>query len=131
MYKKSEADRLLSVFKIEFKEKTGREIEINYKGIKRNKLTLKGYAKRVCDSYNLKLEDLILPCRKDKLVIPRQIFCYIAYREGYEYTEIAEFIKRDRTTIYYSVENIKKTIGVDYEMEETVNNLLKVKNAYK
>lgn len=53
-------------------------------------------------------------CRKREVVVLRQIFCYIARKQGYKLTVIGDKLgKRDHTTVIHSVTTASNLLATD------------------
>jgi len=63
--------------------------------------------------------------RKIEVVNIRHVFCYLARKEGYCYTEIGRFIKRTHATVLHSCKKVQELISIKDEriMELMKNNL--------
>jgi chromosomal replication initiation ATPase DnaA len=69
----------------------------------KNKLDIIRY---VCQSFHTSLENIQSSSRKNDIVLPRHLLCFALDKNGVKPDEIADIIKRDRTTIYRSCDHI-------------------------
>lgn len=70
-----------------------------------------------CEICQVEKEKISGKDRMKKIVITRQLYCYIA-REHFRYnlTEIANSINKDHTTVIHSYRNVKNMLDVDDEL---------------
>lgn len=69
---------------------------------------------------NVKYEDLIKENRKKVYVDGRSKFCVMAREQGYTYTEIGGYLKKDHSTIIHSVNRIQNNLKKHKTNEEAI-----------
>lgn len=62
--------------------------------------------------------------RKSRIVTPRQIFCKVAYMNGYSLKEIGRYINRDHTTILYSIKSYENYYQTEPEYKELADQII-------
>ncbi len=53
------------------------------------------------------VEDISNKCKKEQYCVARSVFAYIALKEKYKKTQIAQKINKDRTTVHHMVVKFK------------------------
>ncbi|MEI6288729.1 MAG: chromosomal replication initiator protein DnaA [Actinomycetota bacterium] len=88
-------------------------------------LTPKHIINIVAEYFDIKIEDIIGPCRKKNLTEPRQIIMYIMREEmRSSYPTIGQVLGgRDHTTVIYAYEKIQKNLKVDDKLRQDINTL--------
>lgn len=76
--------------------------------------------------HNVKVEDIMSPCRDQHLVELRQCVWYVLYhREKKNYSRLGRFFNRDHATVLYGVNKVNNLISVgDYQMQKVLNSIL-------
>lgn len=64
----------------------------------------------VANYFEVKVEDIIGPCRKQELVEIRWSAIFLAHLQGIGTREIGQAVSRDHTTVCYAIEKMKKSI---------------------
>ena len=88
----------------------------------------------IANQFTVSVDQLRGHSRKRFLVIPRQIFCYIAYMQiGLTYREIGAFLNgRDHTTVLYSIhEGVPSLVFNDKKLKRRIEYITKLFNVQK
>ena len=89
-------------------------------------LKLSELAEIVCRNANAKVNELSGTSRISRIVIARQILCYLAYNFGnHTLVKIAKFIKKDHTTIMYSKLKIETFLEIKDDQIFSILNKIK------
>jgi chromosomal replication initiation ATPase DnaA len=111
-----------------------KEMIINpiYKMNKNKELT--EILQKVCDASGIMPHDIISKNRKRKIVIVRQLFCYITVKYfNYKLKNVGNFLIRDHSTVIHSVNAYTDYLQMRYKNEtaiyEDAKNLLSIGNA--
>jgi hypothetical protein len=73
------------------------------------------------DYFGLKLRDVIGQSRLQRLILPRQIGCFVAHRLGASYPKIGRAARRDHSTICYCTRAIAERIRADDSLADAVD----------
>lgn len=67
--------------------------------------TMKGCLRAVCSHYDVTAEELKSKSREQRIVVPRQHFCWVVYRNRLDvsYPMLGRFLSKDHTTIIHAV----------------------------
>lgn len=68
---------------------------------------LEVWVEKYCKENNTSIEKINKRSNETEVCRIRALFCIEAYKEGYGYSEIARYLKRNHTTIMYYIKNIK------------------------
>lgn len=72
------------------------------------------------------IEEIRSQTRKAYVILKRQALCYYLFDfKNYDVYEIANFIKRDRTTVIYSIKTFKEKLKTDIKCIEELTELKK------
>lgn len=74
---------------------------------KKTNISIKKFATNWLEKNQLTYQDIAAKTRKRETLTLRNRFCVDAYKEGYGYTEIGRYLKRDHSTIMHCVNKIK------------------------
>ena len=83
-------------------------------------LELEKISKDVADFFKMPVSDIKKQNRRLEYVIPRNLFCLLAFRQGHSYNSIGKFLGRDHSTIMHSV----KTAQDDPRSETQISEIL-------
>jgi|TARA_R110001632_G_scaffold217919_1_gene346796 hypothetical protein len=88
--------------------------------------------KKVCDSYEITIDELKGTSRNRNFVVPRQIISYI-FRDYFNYTlkQIGYILKKNHATIIYNVKTVKDLIVFDNSFKVEVNKMLNFAKYYQ
>jgi len=75
---------------------------------------------------NMPKRDIISKSRKQKLADTRHLFCLVMHNIGFDYVDIAEYINRNRTTIYNDIKKAKDIIYYDDAFKKKADVILKI-----
>jgi chromosomal replication initiation ATPase DnaA len=75
--------------------------------------TLQSLLEQVAAAGDFTAEQIIRKDRAADLTLVRQLFCWIAHREGYSTKRIGKLINRDHTTILYSAQRIDDFLSIN------------------
>lgn len=91
-------------------------------------ITGESIQKQVCDTYGVRLEELLGKRRNRNIVFPRQVAMYLCRDlTDMSLPKIGEiFGGRDHTTVIHAIEKIDAEIKKDPAVKATVNNLIKI-----
>lgn len=77
-----------------------------------------------CQILGMNKDDLLSRSRKHKLVLYRQVYCYLLWTSGeYKLKDISNIILLHHATILYSVEKIKDYISIE---DKKVNKIIEI-----
>lgn len=110
-------DRLIEKYKKDFFSKTGKILSVDdYQPVGLPFPIIGLYdLQRICESFLPEDHfDLKEKTRLPNVVYPRLIFCHMAYNMSYSIKKIAEFIERDRTTVYSAIASIDNLMSTNY-----------------
>ena len=75
-----------------------------------------GYIRRaVGRTFGIQPDSLSRECRERIYVDAREVFCYIACKEGYTTEEVADHLKRHRTTVLHALN--KASADMEYNRD--------------
>ena len=82
---------------------------------------------KVCDFYEVSVEDVKGPSRVNNLVIPRHVSMYLCKKlTDMNFPTIAKiFGNRDRTTVMHAVDKVFSTISTDEKLKEEIDFIMK------
>ena len=83
-------------------------------------MDLEEISKEVANFYKMPVTDIKKHNRRLEYVLPRNLFCLLAYRQGNTYKSIAEYLGRDHSSIMHSV----RTAQDDPRTEKQISRIL-------
>lgn len=94
------------------------------------KITYQKILDKVCEFYEVTVDDMKSESRIRNISRPRQIAMYLCKKlTNMNYVEIGNVLKKDRTTIMYGVDNIIKELSKDSILKSEVDLLIKDLNS--
>jgi chromosomal replication initiation ATPase DnaA len=79
-------------------------------------------AESAAEFFNIDIDKLKSPCRKDSLTWPRNICIYLANECGTPKSIIGNFWNRDRTIVYNSVKRVDEMLTTSNKRKTQFNN---------
>jgi chromosomal replication initiator protein len=92
-------------------------------GSKKRGATSKQIIEKVCDFYDITMDEITGPKRDKEIVVPRQVAMYLLREELHlSYPKIAgEIGKKDHTTVMHGVEKIEREIDSNEQLRQEIN----------
>lgn len=82
-------------------------------------MTLDHILRTVTGHYSVDMDQMRMPSRLPEIVLPRQVYCYLASKHtSRSLSEIGRMIWRDHTTVHHAINRVQASSPPDLEQVE-------------